>query len=177
MNKLIILDLDETLIYATEAELTTQADFTATYYLIYKRPYLDAFIKFCFQHFNVAVWTSSGAIYAQEIIVNIFPNPEQLAFIWTAEKCTPKFNLETYQYDSIKNLKKVKNKGFSLEQVVVVDDSPEKHIHNYGNLIPIQPFVGNMQDNMLERLCKYLLYIKDMVNIRTIEKRNWQEKF
>ncbi len=43
-DKLLILDLDETLIHATENELNFSADFRFDRYFIYKRPYLDQFL-------------------------------------------------------------------------------------------------------------------------------------
>ncbi|MDQ4120460.1 MAG: hypothetical protein M3209_03335 [Acidobacteriota bacterium] len=41
-KKLLVLDLDETLIYATEEELERKADFRAGQYLVYKRPFLGS---------------------------------------------------------------------------------------------------------------------------------------
>jgi RNA polymerase II subunit A small phosphatase-like protein len=59
LKKLLILDIDETLIYATEASLPRQADFLVGQYHIYKRPFLNVFLKNCLDWFEIAVWTSS----------------------------------------------------------------------------------------------------------------------
>jgi TFIIF-interacting CTD phosphatase-like protein len=75
-KKLLILDLDETLIYATEASLPRKADFLVGQYHVYKRPFLDAFLKSCLDWFEVAVWTSSTPLYAIEIVSVIFRDDE-----------------------------------------------------------------------------------------------------
>ena len=48
---LIILDLDETLIHATEKKLKRKEDFMGLNYFIYKRPHLEFFLKKLFQYF------------------------------------------------------------------------------------------------------------------------------
>lgn len=47
---LLILDLDETLIYASEAALDREPDFT-----VYRRPWLDEFLARCERNFDLAV--------------------------------------------------------------------------------------------------------------------------
>jgi TFIIF-interacting CTD phosphatase-like protein len=77
-NKLLILDLDETLIYSTETTLVREPDFLVKPYFVYKRPNLDNFLTTCFDWFDVAVWTSSGAEYVALIVSAIFPDPNLL---------------------------------------------------------------------------------------------------
>ena len=47
-GKLLILDLDETLIFATERPLTREADFRVGPYHVYGRPGLADFLDQCF---------------------------------------------------------------------------------------------------------------------------------
>jgi TFIIF-interacting CTD phosphatase-like protein len=63
-NKLLILDLDETLLYATAQPPARPADFAVGDYYVYKRPHVDAFLTQCFDWFDVAVWTSASPSYA-----------------------------------------------------------------------------------------------------------------
>ena len=42
---LLILDVDETLVFATEKELSRKADFIVFDYHVYKRPYLNQFLE------------------------------------------------------------------------------------------------------------------------------------
>ena len=60
--------------------------------------------------------------------------------------------------------------------MLIIDDSPEKTRENYGNAIYIQPFEGNQKDEELQLLLKYLLSIKDVMNVRSFEKRGWKNK-
>lgn len=70
-QKLLVLDLDETLIYATEERLEAEPDFAVGQYYVYKRPFLKEFLEFCFDNFEVAIWTSSTRNYAEGIVKNI----------------------------------------------------------------------------------------------------------
>ncbi|WP_396135844.1 NIF family HAD-type phosphatase [Chamaesiphon sp. VAR_69_metabat_338] len=182
-DKLLILDLDETLVRATEQPLMLRSDFSVYTYHVYKRPYLDTFLTTCLDWFDVAVWTSSGAEYATKVVDKIFPDPQALAFVWASDRCSIAYN---YNYDRIdrdyppyysrKPLKKVKRRGYNLESVIAIDDTPKKWEKSYGNLIEIRPFEGDESDRELEYLLIYLDTLKNEKNIRSVEKRGWREK-
>ena len=123
---LLILDLDETLIHASVRPLNYPPDYTTPPYHIYKRPFLTHFLQTCTRHFEIAIWTSSSADYAQPIISQVWPQDVALAFIWSRERCTYRLDTEQGIYVWIKDLKKLKRKGYALERIVVVDNDPEK---------------------------------------------------
>ena len=175
-QKLLILDLDETLVYATEEVLARPADFKVAEYFVYKRPHVDLFLAKCFEHLKVAVWTSSGSNYAAAVTDNIFADPTKLQFIWSKERCTQRFDPELRDSYWIKDLKKVKKLGYPLENILVIDDSPEKLQRNFGNHIRIKPFEGDPDDRELLYLSEYLEQIKDVSNVRTVDKRHWRKK-
>lgn len=178
-DKLIILDLDETLVYATENEQSYTCDFMAGPYFVYSRPYLNEFIKFCFENFSVAVWTSSGSDYAEAVTKAIFPNRESLKFVWSRNRCVRRFDHHIYDYFFIKDLKKVKKNaaiGFPLERIIMVDNTPRKLMRNYGNLVKVSSFEGDRRDDELLYLMAYLSEIRSEPNIRNIDKRGWQFK-
>ena len=85
----------------------------------------------------MAIWTTAGKDYAEIVVNELFKNKNHLAFIWTREKCTYTFAREISKSGYVKNLKKVKRKGFELEHVIMIDDSPFKLRKNYGNLIRV----------------------------------------
>jgi RNA polymerase II subunit A small phosphatase-like protein len=172
-TNLLILDLDETLIYGSERPLERSPDFIAGPFHVYRRPFLEAFIKSVSEHFRLAVWTSSSSDYAKKIVVNILGN-RRLEFLWSRERCTQRLDLETRDYYWLKNLTKVKRKGFDLGRVLVVDDSPEKLTRNYGNHVRVSPFLGDSSDCELPRLAEYLLSLADCTNVRSVEKRGWR---
>ncbi|MCR6641180.1 MAG: HAD family hydrolase [Sporocytophaga sp.] len=79
---LLILDLDETLVHATKTELDRKADFIVFNYHIYKRPFLDQFIRFCSGNFRLAIWSSASDDYVEEVVKRIIPDDIKLDFVW-----------------------------------------------------------------------------------------------
>src|SRR5215813_9286309 len=155
-RKLLILDLDETLLYASEEPLSIKEDFTVEQYYVYLRPHVKRFLAFCLAKFEVAVWTTSTEGYAEGIVSCLFPAREAISFLWARSRCTRKDDGEMREFYWLKDLKKVKRKGYDLEQVIVVDDTVQKHERNYGNLISVKEFTGDANDNELLLLENYL---------------------
>lgn len=175
--KLLILDLDETLIHATDNPSSApkrEPDFRVGPYAVYRRPGLEDFLLKVRAHFHLAVWTSSTKLYAQGVVDNIFPPDVDLHFVWSRERCTRKLDPELHEYEWAKNLSKLKRRGYTLEQVIMVDDTPAKLAQHYGNLVRAHPFMGDLADTELEKLGRYLLTLVDEPNIRSIEKRFWR---
>lgn len=175
--KLLILDLDETLIHATEEPSARQADFKTELYFVYKRPFVDRFLAFCVQNFKVGVWTTAGEEFAEEVVQNIFAPDYNLEFLWPHQRCTRVFDSETLEVYYIKNLKKLKRQGYRLEEMIMVDDTPRKLARNYGNLVRINEWLGEQSDRELLLLIQYLDYLKNVENIRKVEKRGWQNRY
>ena len=125
-RRLLILDLDETLMHATEAPLEREADFRIDAYHVYKRPFVDAFLAQVAEHFDLAVWSSGTKPYVEEALTYFFPAEQSLAFVWTRERCTARIDHDRRSLLYLKDLKKVKrSKKYRLEQILVVDDRPE----------------------------------------------------
>lgn len=173
---LIILDLDETLIHAPDRPLDREPDFVVYKYPVYKRPHVDAFIASLLARYRVAVWTSSGELYAEAVVRRLFPDPSRLELVWSADRCTQRFDHETRGRYVVKPLRKLRSRGYALERVLVVDDSPEKHVLNYGNLIRVCPFEGDLRDDELPALLAYIDALADEPNVRAIEKRGWRQR-
>jgi RNA polymerase II subunit A small phosphatase-like protein len=173
---LLILDLDETLMHASEAPLGRPHDFLVAEYYVYKRPHVHDFLAFCRAHFAVAVWTSSTADYAVDVVRELFGNDYPLEFVWARDRCTPRYRPETGTSDWEKNLQKVRRRGYALERVIAVDDSPQKLVRSYGNLVRVRPFEGDPADGELPELARYLLRLRDVPNVRAVEKRNWRSQ-
>ncbi len=75
----------------------------------------------------------------------------------------------------IKNFAKLRRRGFDLDRVLVVDDSPEKHVKNYGNLLRVRPYEGAVDDDELLALATYLVSLSSLRDVRSIEKRRWRK--
>ena len=59
-RRLIIFDLDETLVYATETKLSFEPDFVIEPYFVYLRPFVYELLTFAVNRFYIAVWSSSN---------------------------------------------------------------------------------------------------------------------
>ena len=182
---LLILDIDETLVHATPKVLDREADFKVFDYYVYRRPYLIHFLNAIKNDFLLAVWSSASDDYVEEVVKIIFPEDITLEFVWGRSKCKPKrfLNIDDFgnyesryldHYNFIKPLKKVKKKGFSLDRMLIVDDTPRKSSDNFGNAIYPKEYLGDVKDDELKALAHYLKMLKDVTNVRTIEKRGWR---
>jgi len=176
-NKLLILDLDETLIHGTEQPLDRPADLRVGPFYVYERPHVREFLEYCRDHFDVAIWTTATQNYAELILEEICPDNLSLQFIWCRDRCTPKGEGYDGEFSWIKDLKKVKNRGWSLDHVLVVEDKPENISRHYGNVVRIDPYMGDPEDRELLRLFPFLLELKAIDNVRKVEKRGWKGRF
>jgi carboxy-terminal domain RNA polymerase II polypeptide A small phosphatase len=177
---LLILDLDETLIHSCLSDRGRPSDLNIYDYFVYKRPYLNTFLQEMFKYYKIAVWSTGSDDYVNLIVNAIKPEDCNFKFIWGRTHC--KYcNAETILkttaniagIDYVKPLKKVKRKGYSLERMLIVDDSPYKLADNYGNAIYIKPYMGELDDLELLKLTQYLKSIADISDFRKLEKRGW----
>jgi len=173
---LLILDLDETLVFAAEGDLERPPDFRVGPYSVYRRPHLDEFLKSCCENFEIAVWSSSGADYLAEVLRSILPAGVSPVFVWDRERCVRAFDPEQQGACFVKDFKKIKRLGYDLDRVLIVDDTPQKAQRNYGNAIYVSPFYGDAKDDELLRLSRYLKSLCDSRNVRAIEKRGWKRQ-
>ena len=171
---LLILDLDETLVHATEAPLAIEPHHAVPPYFLYLRPGLSDFLDQVSQLFRLAVWTSSSPAYARAVCPLLFQKSELLDFVWASDRCTPTRNFELDTWCQAKPLRKLKRRGYDLARVLVVDDSPEKHTRNYGNLVRVAPFLGDPNDDELMHLAMYLKQLASVSDVRRVEKRRWR---
>jgi RNA polymerase II subunit A small phosphatase-like protein len=190
MKKLLILDMDETLLHTEcfrDIDYLEEGSYDFKFplggggwsndehwYFTIKRPFLDEFMNYAFDNFKVAIWTAGGSDYASEAISRSGIDKNKLEFFWTRERCTMKYDFETGFRYGVKNLEKVhKSLGWDLNNVLIVDDVQKTAINNYGNLIHIKEFCNDRSDIELKKLMNYLDKIKDSNNFRSIEKRGW----
>lgn len=182
---LLILDLDETLVHACEHPLDRPADFRLFDYHVYRRPGLDEFLAACTASFDLAVWSSASDDYVAGVVEAVFPNADHLSFVWGRSRATWRRHLnpdDVYLHSPhdhrhyLKPLRKLRRLRWRLERMLIVDDTPEKCVRNYGNAIYVRPYEGDPEDNELSLLAAYLQSLKDCPNVRTVEKRRWRDE-
>lgn len=173
-DKLLVLDLDETLVHAREHELERAPDFSVGPYGIYRRPHLDAFLEGVLEAFDqVGIWTAGTLSYAQPVLEKIL-DQRRLAFVWGRERCTYRYDREEDQHVYLKPIHKLRRAGFRRERILYVDDSPEKIAQSYSNLVSIRPYVGDLCDAELPLVLSYLHTLGPLENVRPVEKRWWR---
>ena len=167
-KKLLVLDLDETLIHtvSTYEQLSRAPDnvfyFDAAQqrpYPVYKRPGVEKFLMSVASQFEVAVWTAGTREYAEPILNWLDP----YGFITTRlyrDSCT---ELEDGSY--VKDLSKLNR---SLSEVVIVDNNPYSFQFQPGNCIQCLDFYFDKCDTELKRIRQFLHIIKDVHEIRTV---------
>lgn len=173
---LLIFDLDETLVHATEDALEREADFIVDPFLVYQRPGLETFLLECAGLFEIAFWSSASADYVEAIVERITRAGVHPVFVWSRARCTRRTDFDLWDEYFAKDLKKVKRKGIDLCKVLIVEDEPRKVRRNYGNAIYVKPFLGAIDDSELPQLGRYLATLSTASDVRTIEKRNWRSK-
>ncbi len=179
---LLILDLDETLLYAgapIDAKEHVPDFYTKgmwyTGYPVYKRPFLEEFLQRVNKLYKLAVWSSAGTDHIASCVANIIPGNIDLEFIWSSKRCIYTYDPEwRRRVFGIKPLKKVKRRGYNLERTLIVDNSAYKCVKNYGNAIYIKDFYGSPEDEELRFLTLYLEHLADHSNYRDLEKRGWR---
>jgi TFIIF-interacting CTD phosphatase-like protein len=179
-DKLLVLDLDETLIHTNENprfHKDVQPDFSISGgYLVCLRPGVQDFLEFCFTSFReVMIWTAGTEDYAYEVL-NKFTDPSRFVRIWDRGRCSPQQDLECFSTYWRKDIAKITRMGYDKEKILCVDDTARNFDRSYGNLIQVRPFHGDPQDTELVLLQKYLNWIGPQERIRAIDKRDWRVK-
>lgn len=185
LKPLLILDVDETLIYTTDPQIEgppPRVDFHAAGYPVMKRPFVDSFLRWAFSR-PVAFWSKGGPDRIKPSLDKLLQPGEKPEFIYTMEKCTKHLldpdeweNTPNGHFIELKDLKKVP-KQFDRNQILALDDGPESWKLSYGNVVPIRPFEGDSADDELLRVMPFLeKWFRDPKGVRHIEKRYWRSQ-
>lgn len=171
--KLIILDIDETLLHSSRRGLRTVHDFLLGNYYVYLRPDVRLLLEFCRRRFRVAVWTSSSRRYALGAMHRLLTPDYPLEFLWSRRRCVEVTREDTRRVEHIKDLRDVETLGYDLGQILFVDDTPRKLQRQPENLVPIRPFLGSPEDQELGRLMDFLAELEHASDVRDVDKRRW----
>lgn len=176
---LLVLDLDETLLHST-TEATTRFTFSDGAHHTLLRPHLATFLEQLDPWWHFSVFTAAGSIYAQSVINGIrrhaFPRLE-LLFVFDRTRCTPRRNPSTGETTWLKDLKKVKRRGFPLERVLALDDTPEAFARHRGNHLHAPRWTGDPNDTFLLDVIPQLRSLAVEPNIRTALKQKRKDNF
>ena len=147
--KLIVFDLDETLVHATGTPLPHAHHFQVASYFVYVRPFASELIKTAASRFDVAVWSSSSERYVEAVSAELFGQPCPLKFSWSVSRCVQKVDPKSNGYVYIKDLRKVLKHGYTVDDILMIDDSPEKLQRQPQRHLCVPAFTGDPADDAL----------------------------
>ena len=171
MKRLVILDLDHTLIQSLSTKSDVREAFTIHFlnrkekYYVHKRNYLTQFImglkkmiKSYPQKFKVAIWTAAQRDYAIKIMDNIWPNwRNDILFIRSYSHCS------TIAGNIVKDMKRLPQ-GYDT---LLVDDNPLHYTVNTANSFSVWKITPFHYKSLDSELLDVLSYIKSVVNSDT----------
>jgi len=174
--KLLVLDLDETLIHARDRDdpdLVWTPDATIDEFRVYRRPGVERFLEAVLDRFEaVGVWTAASGDYAA-LMLDTIVDRGRLRFVYTRERCTQRRDLELDEHYAVKDIRKLDGFGFDKARILFVDDKPRVLERSYANLVAIPPFTGDPDDRRLAQLLEYLEQLGPLDDVRPVDKRRW----
>jgi Dullard-like phosphatase family protein len=175
-KKILLLDLDETLIHADfnneyvnnttikyDKIISFEDENEIISVGIFIRNGLNIFLKELSKDFIIGIFTASSKNYADAIINYIDPNKDYIKFRLYRENCIQFNNI------SIKDLRILK--GIDLKNVVLVDNSMYSFANQLNNGILINSFYFDKNDVDLFSVMNYLkCYVNNADDIREVNK-------
>jgi TFIIF-interacting CTD phosphatase-like protein len=138
-KKLIILDLDNTLIYASYSKLPAKIFFRYSKYLpIYERPHAKEFVKKCHTIGDVVVYTTAVKDYAEKVCEHLHIKPVEL---FSREDC---LNINGMYQKSLPE-----HYFEKFDDITIIDDNPDvwdTKSHKKCRIISVSPFTGDVGD-------------------------------
>ncbi|GLJ48755.1 hypothetical protein SUGI_1028190 [Cryptomeria japonica] len=185
-KKLLVLDVNGLLLdtyFKSEKRPNRPADGKVNKHFVYRRPYCNEFIEFCFENFEVGIWSSAKQHNVDKFIDFIFGDlRSKLLFSWHQAECTDT-GLKTpgnrYKPVFLKELSKLWNKvkpdlpweggDYGPFNTLLIDDSPYKALRNppYNAVFPYPYKVSNnIDDSLGGALRKYLEGLATASNVQ-----------
>lgn len=165
-KKLLILDLNGVLVDIDNFQLNyPKPDTSVAGKAVYKRPFCDDFLKFCFERFHVGVWSSRKKKNLHAVLNFVMgDHKKNLLFCWDQSNCTVTgFSTVDNRHKPLflKEVKKLWDKEepdlpwekgeFTPSNTLLLDDSPEKALLNpdYTAIFPWTYHFKDDYDNSL----------------------------
>ncbi|MBD8089381.1 HAD family hydrolase [Pseudomonas fluorescens] len=170
-KKLLVLDLDECLLYAEKRPFENWQYLVKDLYVTI-RPGVEAMLDAVAPHYDFIVWSNTDPAYVYAKLDAFWPQRHPILDVYSSLQC--KLKVEGgYGLPFYKDLKKIikHHPQYQLAQIIALDDKPAVYKDFYGNFLLAHEFKGDLNDRHLERVTKFLVHIADEPNVRKIEKR------
>jgi TFIIF-interacting CTD phosphatase-like protein len=173
-KKVLILDLDETLLHSTMFHVDRSPDFELGLAGAYLRPGVREFMAFALDWFETGIWTGATRDYTIDAVSQFVKEPDRLSFVWTREQCSTKTDPATGEEYRTKDLSRVIADGGNIESIIVVDDDPRPWEEYRDNVVLVQKYRGEPDDRELIWLLSYLERLGSVQNVRAVDKTEWR---
>ena len=179
-KKLLILDLDETLIHADlDFSLKGKVKYDKILYFdsedeknipipLIIRPEMYTFLDYTSEYFDLVIFTASEQLYADTIINYIEKDKKYFKLRLYRNSC---IFIEPGLY--IKDLR-IFSDHKKLEDIIILDNSLFSFANQLNNGILITSFFDDRNDSFLMNVKEYLDYIKNEKDIRGINKQSFR---
>ena len=175
-RKLVIFDLNGTVLHATKNRLWHESQFQARQYHIYVRPNVIKTLENLATHYDIAFWSSASNWFVDSVVKQLMPHNLKPAFQWGSTQCTYvnktliPGRFEVYR----KDLQNVVKLGYDWRNILMIDDTPIKILPNDKNVIQPKTYTGTVLDDEFDFLHHYLLHLKTLEDVRNIDKTAWK---
>ncbi|CAO2839410.1 unnamed protein product [Amaranthus hypochondriacus] len=190
-DKLIVLSLNGLLIHRVHSQDRSRIPrnrspdgvYNRATRMVYKRPFLDEFLKFCLDRFEVGIWSSAQEHNVDDVMHVVFKGLKtKFLFIWDQEECT---------YSGFKSLEKkekplffkelsklysslAKSSGgsrFSESNTLLIDDKPYKGLLNspYNGIFLESYDPNDARDNVLDPKKELGQYLEGLANAKDVQ--------
>ncbi|KAK6145585.1 hypothetical protein DH2020_022405 [Rehmannia glutinosa] len=145
-------------------------------FLVFKRPFCTEFLKFCFERFDVALWSSAREHNIDGVLSEITGGMRnKFVFVWGQEECTDYGFHCLHKEEKPLFLKEMKDlweikPQYSASNTLLIDDEPHKALLNPPNtaIFP-QPYQKhNNQDKFLGPDGELLKYLDGLVDAKDV---------
>jgi len=177
-KKVLVLDLDETLIHShhdgvirPNVKPGTPPDFILKVtidkhpvrFFVHKRPHVDFFLSVVAQWFELVVFTASMEIYGQAVADRLDSNQGMLNRRYYRQHCTLDYGSYTKDLSAI---------CADLSSIFILDNSPGAYRAYPDNAIPIKSWFNDPSDTALLDLLPVLDALRFVSDVRSILNRN-----
>lgn len=173
-KKTVFLDLDETLVHSQPSPAPEKYDFIVrpmidgerVDFFVLKRPFVEEFLEFLSNKFEIVVFTAGIEEYASQVLDRI-DGKGLVSHRLYRDSCK--------ELDG-KFVKDLSELGRDLKRVVIVDDNPNSYVFQPDNALPILPFIDDLGDGELKNLIQFFEKLDEVEDTRDAVK-NYVSQF
>ncbi|XP_022667714.1 CTD nuclear envelope phosphatase 1-like [Varroa jacobsoni] len=177
-RKILVLDLDETLIHSYHDGMVRQTVPTGTppnfvlkvtidrhpvRFFVHKRPHVDYFLEVVSKWYDLVVFTASMEIYGTAVADRLDSGKDILRRRFYRQHCTLEYGSYTKDLCAVSQ---------DLSSILIVDNSPSAYKLFPDNAMPIKSWFNDPRDTELLELLPVLDALRFCADVRTILSRN-----